>query len=77
MESTASSKRENTNQSTPESEKPKVQLEKIAQPPSTQMPQKQLKTNPDVEHLEMLKQTVAQLAGEPQANSVDKNNGGT
>ena len=27
MESTASSKRENTNQSTPESEKPKVQLD--------------------------------------------------
>lgn len=66
MESSTSQK----NQSTPESEKPKVQLEKIVQPSSTQIP-KQLQPNPDVEHLEMLKQTVAHLENEPQTNSTE------
>lgn len=40
------SKKENNNMSTPETDKPRVQLEKMT-PPSNQIHKKQLKPNPD------------------------------
>ena len=48
--------------STPETDKPRVQLEKMT-PPSSQIQKKQLQPNPDTQNLELLKQTVAQLEG--------------
>ena len=59
--------------STPETDKPRVQLEKMT-PPTNQVHKKQLQTNKDTQHLEMLKQAVAHLEKEPGNSTSDIGN---